>query len=194
MLYHEFGHAVHFSGIRADLPFVDRYWLSSGLHEAFSTLFERLLAEPLYLAEEFGFSSPDVARLVEFSRFKALLTGAWLGASALTVLDAWCGALPWPAIEHLFAENMLAFTGVSFPPGFARLEPFTASLSIYPAGYVLALARVAHWLRHLRALGGSAWWRSPAAMADIRQRIALGGALQFPSAWSRPDALFSDML
>jgi hypothetical protein len=173
---------------------VDRYWLSSGLHESFATLFEHLLAEPLFLAEEFGFRQEDVARLVEFSRFKALLTGAWLGASALTVLDAWSEALPWPAVEQRFAGHMLAFTGVAFPPGFARLEPFTAAASIYPAGYVLALARVAHWTRHLRALGGPAWWRSPAALADIRGRIALGGALRFPPSWDRPDALLEDML
>lgn len=193
MLYHEFGHAAHFSGIRPDLPFIDRYWLASGQHETFSTLFEYLLAEPLFLAEEFGFAGRALDRLLRFSHFKTLLTCAWLGAAALTALDAWEAALPWPAIEERFAANMLAFTGVAMPAGFARLEPFTASLSIYPAGYVLALARVAHWLRALRALGGEAWWRSPAAREDIRGRAAIGGAVQFPAAWSQPDALLADM-
>jgi hypothetical protein len=194
MLYHELGHAVHFSGISADLPFVDRYWLSSGQHETFSTLFEHLLAEPLFLQQEFGFEGQPLAQLLDFSRFKALLTGAWLGASALTVLDAWRAALPWPEVEQCFAANMLAFTGIEMPPGFARLEPFTASLSIYPAGYVLALARVAHWLRRLRALGGEAWWQSPLARDDIRARLAAGGAVQFPASWNQPDALLADFV
>ncbi len=189
MLYHELGHAVHFSGIDAGRSFLDRYWILSGTHEVFSTLFECLLAEPRFLEEQFGMAGPALAQLLDFAAFKRLLTGAWLGASALTVFDAWLEALPWPDVEQRFAAHMLAFTGVPFPPGFARLEPFTAALSIYPAGYVLAEVRVTHWLARLRALGGEAWWRSPIALADIRAYVALGGALRWPAAWNLPAAL-----
>lgn len=186
MLYHEFGHAVHFSGIAAERSFLDRYWIHSGTHEVFSTLFECLLSEPRFLEEQFHFSGAALAQLLDFAAFKRLLTGAWLGASALTVLDAWLEALPWPAVEQRFAAHMLAFTGVALPPGFARLEPFTAAHSIYPAGYVLAEVRVAHWLARLRALGGEAWWRAPAAQADIRAHVAQGGAVRWPAAWTQP--------
>lgn len=185
MLYHEFGHAAHFSGIDAGRSFLDRYWILSGTHETFSTLFECLLGEPRFLAEQFGFTGPALAQLLDFAAFKRLLTGAWLAASALTVLEAWLEALPWPAVEQRYAAHLQAFTGVLMPPAFARLEPFTAALSIYPAGYVLAEVRVAHWLRHLRALGGEAWWQSPAAQADIRTRVAAGGAVVWPAAWNQ---------
>ncbi|MGH2524752.1 MAG: hypothetical protein ACRDH2_19770, partial [Anaerolineales bacterium] len=194
MLYHEFGHAVHFSGIRADLPFVERYWIHSGTHETFSTLFEHLLGEPGFLRAQFGFDGSTAQQVVSFHRFKVLLTGAWLGASALTAVEGWLENLTWPEIEARYAGHIRAFTGVPMPPGFARLEPFVASLSVYPAGYVIAAVRSAHWLAHLRALGGEAWWRSPAAQADIREKVRAGGTVQFPEEWGEPGAIIQSWI
>lgn len=180
MLYHEFGHAVHFSGIRADLSFVDRYWIHSGTHETFSTLFEYLLAEPEFLREQFGFDDDAVKRMLAFARFKRLLTNAWQTVSGLVAVDGWLEKLSWPEIEARYAEHMRRFTGVPMPPGFARLHPFVNALSIYPAGYVLAEARVARWLSHLRAVGGERWWQSAAAQTDIRARVQAGGQAGLP--------------
>jgi hypothetical protein len=191
MLYHELGHAVHFSGLRAEASFFDRYWITSGTHETFSTLFECLLSEPLFLEEQFHFDKAAIEALLEFARFKDLLAATWLGASALTVLDAWLENLAWREIEQRYAGHMLSFTGLAVPPGFARLEPFTANASIYPAGYVVANARVAHWRQHLRAVGGAAWWLSPAAQADVRARVAVGGVGMFPAAWTDPAAFLA---
>jgi len=188
MLYHEFGHAVHFSGIRDDLPYVKRNWILSGTHETFSTLFEQLLAEPRFLRDVYGFDTAAVRRLEAFARFKALLAATWLGGAALTGIDAWLEDLPWPAVEQRYAGYLKRFTGVAMPPGYARLEGFTPGLSVYPAGYVLAHVRVANWQRHLRALGGEAWWDSPVAQADIRDRVAAGGTTPFPPEWDQPEA------
>jgi hypothetical protein len=184
MLYHEFGHAAHFSGIRADLPFLDRYWIQSGTHETFATLFERLLDDPVFLARRMGLSDLAVEQVLAFGRFKALLTTTWLAADALTAVEAWLDDLAWPEVEARFASNMLAFTGVAVPPAFTRMETFAACASVYPAGYVLAAARAAHWLARLQDLGGPAWWQSPDAQADIRARIALGGQVTFPAEWN----------
>ena len=193
MLYHELGHAVHFSGIDPACSFLDRYWITSGVHETFSTLFECLLAEPLFLEEQFGFDTPTVEALLAFARFKDTLTAAWLGASALAVMDAWLERLDWSGIEQRYAAHLLAFSGVAVPPAFARLEPFTANASFYPAGYVLANARVAHWLRRLRDLGGRAWWRSAEARADIRARVRAGGVGMFPTEWNSPVAFLAGL-
>jgi len=193
MLYHEFGHAVHFSGIRPELPYVKRNWILSGTHETFSTLFEQLLAEPLYLRQAFGFDPAAVRRLEAFARFKALLAATWLGGAALTGIDAWLEDLEWPAIEQRYAHYLKLFTGVAMPPGYARLEGFTPGLSVYPAGYVLAHVRAANWQRHLRGLGGEAWWDSPAAQADIRDWVAQGGAAPFPPEWDDPQAFLEYM-
>lgn len=180
MLYHELGHAAHFSGIRADLPFVDRYWIHSGVHETFSTLFEAWLAEPAFLRTELGLDAAGAAQLAAFARFKTLLNGTWQVASALTAVEGWLEALSWPEIEARYAQHAEAWLGVSMPPGFARLHAFVNELSIYPAGYVLAEARVHRWLAELRALGGEAWWRSPAAQTAIRAQIALGARATLP--------------
>lgn len=180
MLYHEFGHAVHFSGIDPALPFIDRYWIHAGTHETFSTLFEYLLAEPAFLAGQFNLGETAVARLLAFARFKQLLTAAWQSAAALTALEAWVEDLSWVAVEARLAHWAQTFTGVALPAGFARLHPYVNALSIYPAGYVLAEARVTRWLRRLRALGGERWWLSPAVQADVRARIRKGGQVRFP--------------
>lgn len=179
MLYHEFGHAAHFSGIRADLPFVDRYWIHSGQHETFSTLFEYLLGEPEFLREHFGFDDATVERMVAFHHFKRLLTNTWLNAAALTALEGWRENLSWHEVEHSYAAWMGRLCGVPVPPGLARLNAFVNALSIYPAGYVLAEARVEAWLAALRARAGPLWWRSPLAQAEIRQKIELGGKVEF---------------
>ena len=42
-----------------------------------------------------------------------------------------------------------------------------------------------------RALGGAAWWRSPAAQADIRARVAAGGVGVFPAAWNEPEVFLA---
>ncbi len=193
MLYHELGHAAHFSGIRASLPLVDRYWIHAGTHETFSTLFERLLDQPLFLSERLGFGAEAVARLMAFGRFKLLLTFAWLGASGVTALDAWLENLSWGEVEQRYAEHMLAFTGVAMPPAFARLEPFIASLAVYPAGYVVANLRVWHWLRKLERMGGPRWWESAEARTDIVRRIEAGGQVRFPEGWWEADGLVAEI-
>ena len=73
------------------------------------------------------------------------------------------------------AERQLAL--LAHPPGFARLHPFVSAVSIYPAGYVLAEARVADWRPRLRALGGERWWAAPAAQADIRAHFQQGARI-----------------
>jgi hypothetical protein len=191
MLYHELGHAVHFTGIAPQCSFLGRYWITSGTHETFSTLFELLLSEPLYLQERFAFDAAATQALAAFAHFKDLLNAAWLGAAALTAMEAWLEALAWREIEQRYAAHMLDFTGVAMPPGFARLESFTANASFYPAGYLLAAARAAHWRQHLRGLGGAAWWRSPAAQADIEARVRAGGVGMFPTRWNGPDAFLA---
>ena len=193
MLYHEFGHAAHFSGIDAALPFIDRYWIHSGVHETFSTLFERLLDERRFLASQFGMDDNATRDLIEFGQCKLLLTGTWLCASALAVAEAWLEGLSWAEIEARYAAHMLAFTGVAMPPGYARLESFASSVSIYPAGYVMAAVRVSHWLGHLRGMAGAAWWQSSAAQDDIRGRIRAGGRVDFPAAWNGPAGLLTQI-
>jgi hypothetical protein len=89
---------------------------------------------------------------------------------------------------------MLAFTGVAMPPGFARLEPFVASLAIYPAGYVVANLRVWHWLRELERIGGQRWWEARAAKADIVRRIEAGGQVEFPDDWWDAEGLVEELL
>jgi hypothetical protein len=131
--------------------------------------------------------------LAAFARFNGLLTATWLGGAALTTFDAWLEGLAWPEVEERFAAYYSDFTGVAMPPGFARLEGFTPGYAVYPAGYVLAHTRVANWLRHLRTLGGEAWWESPDARADIRSRMAAGGAARFPAEWNEPEAYLAEV-
>jgi len=183
MLYHEFGHALHFAGIDAALPFADRYWIHSGTHETFSTLFETLLGLPEFLSESLGFSDRAAQKLVEFDRFRFLLTAAWGAAGGAAACDAWLEHLPWAEVERRFAAYALRFTGVEFPPGYARLHAFVNEVEPYPLGYLIAAARVAHWLEELQAEFGARWWAEAGAGEAIRRRIRLGGAVRFPAAW-----------
>jgi hypothetical protein len=183
MLFHEFGHAVHFAAIDPALPFADRYWIHSGNHETFSTLFEALLSLPEFLTHALGFGAEEARRLVRFDRFKFLLTAAWGAAGGAAACDAWLEDLPWPEVERRFAAYALRFLGVPFPPGFARLHAFVNDLEPYPLGYLIASARVAHWLEELQAAFGPRWWAEVEAGRAIRAKMRLGGAARFPVEW-----------
>ncbi|HLB46815.1 MAG TPA: hypothetical protein VJL59_07295 [Anaerolineales bacterium] len=188
MLFHEFGHASHFSSIDPALSYADRYWIHASTHETFSTLFESLLGLPGYLTEAMGFSETEACRLAAFDRLKHLLTGTWLAAAGATVCDAWNGELAWPEIEQRFAAYVQRFTGIGISPGLARLDEFVSNVDPYPLGYVVAAVRVAHWLNHLETEFGARWWTAAGAGETIREKMTLGGAVTFDDAWLDPAA------
>ncbi len=188
MLFHEFGHAMHFVSIEPSLSFMDRYWIHSGTHETFATLFEALLGLPIFLREVMGFNEHETTVLAEFSRFKFLLAGTWLAASAAAVCDAWIQSLSWSELELRFADYVSRFTGLPAPPALARLDPFVSRTDPYPLGYVLAAVRVSNWLDALEARWGSRWWTSPKAGGEIREHMKAGGSVRFDPSWLDPSA------
>jgi hypothetical protein len=188
MLFHEYGHAVHFSSIDEGLPFMDRYWIHSGTHETFATLFETLTGLPDFALEVMGFNGSNVRALAEFTRFKFLLTGAWLAAGGAAVCDAWIEQLPWIDVERRLASYVKAFTGLKAPPAWARLDPFVNKLDPYGAGYVLAAVRVSHWLDRLFSEWGDRWWANRRAGDAIRLCMKAGGRVRFRPDWLEPSA------
>ena len=186
MLFHEFGHAVHFAGIDPSLSVLDRCWIHSGTHETFSTLFELLLGDPLFLRSHFAFDEVLINDLVTLDRLKAVWAGTYSAACGLAAIDAWMEDLTWDEYENRYAGYLKAFTGLDVPPGYTRLEGFAKSVTVYPAGYVMANIRCVHWLRELRGDFGQKWWANPKAGEAIRQYIRPGGAVEFPAEWLNP--------
>ncbi len=191
MLFHEFGHAVHFSGIDPALPFADRYWIQSGTHETFATLFESWLGLPGFLRTALGFDRAATSQLVAFDQFKSLTTGTWLAATGAAVCDAWLDGLSWSRVEERLAEYLDRFTGLRVPPGWARLEQFVSNLDPYPLGYVLAAVRVAHWQQALEADYGAEWWADYRAGEAISAKMRQGGAVRFEREWLNPAPFLS---
>jgi hypothetical protein len=188
MLFHEYGHAMHFASVDADLPFIDRYWIHSGTHETFATLFEALSGLPEFAREVMGFDESDIHALAKFARFKFLLTGTWLAAGAATVCDAWIDQLSWLETEHRLARYVEAFTGLQVPPAWARLDPFVSKLDPYAAGYVMASVRINHWIDELQGEWGDFWWANRRAGDSIRTRMRAGGRVRFEPSWLDPSA------
>jgi hypothetical protein len=56
-------------------------------------------------------------------------------------------------------------------------------------GYLIAAARVAHWLEELEASWGLRWWAAGTTGAgdSIRGRIRQGGTMRFDARWLTPD-------
>jgi len=57
---------MHFSGIDPALPYADRYWIHSGTHETFATLFESWLGSPDFLRTALGLDETAVRQLEAF--------------------------------------------------------------------------------------------------------------------------------
>jgi hypothetical protein len=169
---HEAGHALHYGGCDADLPYVfRRIARDHALTEIYSYIVEAITREPEWHELYFGLSPEQAHENAEATTFLEALLYRRYEAKLRYELDFWSrfdGDGGDPAIyEQLLTEA----TGI-----FYRRENYLSDMDagFYSADYLRAWIRSAQLRAHLVQEIGSDWWRSPQTGELLRELFREG--------------------
>ena len=169
---HEAGHALHYGGCDADLPYVfRRIARDHALTEIYSYIVEAITREPEWHELYFGLSPEQARENAEATTFLEALLYRRYEAKLRYELDFWSrfdGDGGDPAIyEQLLTEA----TGI-----FYRRENYLSDMDagFYSADYLRAWIRSAQLRAHLVQEIGSDWWRSPQTGELLRELFREG--------------------
>lgn len=183
VLYHEMGHALHFSSIDPDLPYYMRMGDFYGIIETFSFWLQSLLDDPLYLKEDLGLSENAVTGAARFGLLTKALTLPVFSTQGLCILDYWTeGPLTLEQLDERHSHYLNQFTGLDIPVGAIRvLGNLLLHLDFNVVGYPIGYARLGHLLDQLETEQRD-WWNAPTAVDIVRHYMRGGRKAGFPAS------------
>lgn len=173
-MYHEYGHAAHASTISAQLPYWKKYLTSMGLAETFSTLFEDLIHDPVFLVEEIKLKPEIASLLVERIKFVRLYATTFYCANSLFRIETWEKQVPFEQWDGRYAFWIKKCMGVKLSGAYWKLHHILPENLMYVPSYLLAMTRSAEIHDRLRTLFGRRWWNNPKAGGYIKALMAPG--------------------
>ncbi|MFL5780143.1 MAG: hypothetical protein ACJ760_02415, partial [Thermoleophilaceae bacterium] len=169
-LYHETGHAQHYSRVDARLPVEARYLGDNSVTEGFAFLFQQLVATPEWLDAALGVTDPR--EMVRHSRAVRLLFLRRYCAKLLYELELHGDDLGGRAPER-YAELLSRAVGVDWPTTTWLVD---VDAFFYAARYLRAWALETSLRRTFRERFGPRWFAEPEAGALLRALWADGQA------------------
>ncbi len=169
---HEAGHALHYAGLDADLPYTfRRLSRDHALTEIYSFLLESITREPGWHALHFGLSEEEDAERAEAARFLEVLLFRRYAAKLRYELELWADFENASDHAQTYADNLRAAVGFRY-----RADGYLADLDgdFYSADYLRAWIRTAQMRAHLRETIGEDWWRRPQTGELLRALFAEG--------------------
>ena len=163
--FHEMGHLQHFAHIAADLPAADRLVGDSSVTEGWAFLFQRLLTEPDWLADELRMPRDAIAGWLDFAAFRRLFYLRRYCAKLLYELRLHRGG-SWTVHRAEYAGLLGALTGIITPEASYLAD---VDDGFYAARYLRAWLLDASLATALHDQHPTAWWRSAAAGEWLRQ-------------------------
>jgi hypothetical protein len=188
--YHEMGHALHFASVERERRFDERRLIPNGVAEIFSTLFEEVGMDPLYLREDLGLPADVVEEIERRRRFMELTFLTFYGANSMHKIEFWTRHLydDLDAADHSYAELCQRYLGVRMPGIYWQTHHVLSMSDVYAPSYLLANIRKSEMLRALEREFGRAWWRDARAGAWLRAHAMGPGASIDLASFSRLDA------
>ncbi len=165
---HEYGHAIHASSIRQELPYWIRYNLNEGLAESFSTLYEDLMHNHEFLTDYLGLSHTVAHDLIKRIHFIRMFAIAFYCANSLFKIDYWKKNLSPAQCDKNYAGHIKECMNVNMPGEYWKLHHILPEAMMYVPSYLLAMIRAAELGRNLQNKHG-AWWTSASAGQDLRK-------------------------
>lgn len=161
---HEMGHVEHFALTDPALPAADRHVGDTSISEGYAFLFQHLLSEPAWLAQQLGMPDKEIAAFADFGAFRRLFMLRRYAAKLLYELRM----LPDPdaAIGRATYAGMLGLlTGVHIPEA-----SWLADLDhhLYAGRYLRAWLLEGSLAAALRSAHGPSWWTDRAAGEQLR--------------------------
>jgi hypothetical protein len=169
---HEAGHALHYAGVDASLPYTfRRISRDHALTEIYSYIVEAISYEPEWHALHFGLSDGEAHENAQAAMFVNSLLFRRYAAKLHYEIDFWSRFASDGGTPDGYAESLSEATGLRY-----RWENYLADMDagFYSADYLRAWIRSAQLRRHLVDEVGEDWWRSPATGALLRELFREG--------------------
>lgn len=176
-VFHEFGHAIHFSSIDPRAGFCDRYGVANGVAEIFSIFFEGLMHERLFLTSELGLKEEVAADILERYRFNSLYFAAFYAANSTLKLRYWRESLDFPSLDGLYADLTERFLGIRYPGAYWKLHHVMPEYILYSPSYLVAAVRALELRNSLVARFGDAYWTEREAGEAVLELMRPGQSL-----------------
>lgn len=153
-LFHEAGHAQHYTHIDHNLPFAFRYLGDTSVTESYAFLLEHLLHNRSWLQEILGVSPEDASAFVRFALFQKLWFLRRYAAKLLYELELHTGPVDGRAATYV---SWLERAGRVQVPQERYLSDVDDAF--YAAQYLRAWILEMQWRRHLEHNYGPAWYQ-----------------------------------
>lgn len=176
--YHEMGHAMHFISVGGARRLHERRLIPNGVAEIFSTLFEELAMDPVYLTEDVGLPAEAVDEVMRRRRFMELFFLCFYGANGMHKVRFWEERLheDFRAADEAYADLTERYMGVRYPGVYWQTHHILSMSDVYAPSYLLANVRKSELVRAMQARFGRRWWREPAAGGFLRAQAMEPGA------------------
>jgi hypothetical protein len=156
---HEAGHALHYGGVDASLPYTfRRISRDHALTEIYSYIVEAISREPGWHARHFGLSDEQAAENAEATAFLEALLFRRYEAKLRYELGFWSRFASDGGTPAGYEEFLTEATGIRY-----RSDGYLSDMDagFYSADYLRAWIRSAQLRRHLIDMVGEDWWRNP---------------------------------
>jgi hypothetical protein len=156
---HEAGHALHYGGVDASLPYTfRRISRDHALTEIYSYIVEAISREPGWHARHFGLSDEQAAENAQATVFLEALLFRRYEAKLRYELGFWTRFPTDGGTPDGYEEFLTESTGIRY-----RRDGYLSDMDagFYSADYLRAWIRSAQLRRHLIDAVGEDWWRNP---------------------------------
>jgi hypothetical protein len=163
---HEAGHALHYAGVDAGLPYTFRRLARDhALTEIYSFLLESITREPGWHAVHLGATDAEAVDRAEAARFLEALLFRRYAAKLDYELELWDDFANAADYAQTYEDNLRAAIGFRY-----RADGYLADLDgdFYSADYLRAWIRSAQLRAFLRETIGADWWRRPETGEHLR--------------------------
>ena len=169
---HEAGHALHYAGSGAGLPYTYRaISRDHALTEIYSYILEAISREQGWHERYFGLTAEQAATNAEAADFVELFLFKRYEAKLRYELDFWSAGGDLTGMPERYSELLTEAAGIHYPPG-----NYLADMDdgFYSADYLRAWIRSSQLREWLRREVGEGWWQDERTGDFLRELWAEG--------------------
>lgn len=188
--FHETGHAIHASSVDPDIEYWNKYRISMGIAEIFSTFLERLTKRSQYirsLTDSTNIDETTINKLIARTHLMELFFVTFYTANSLMKLEYWRQNLSADQACELYSRLIKEYMGMEVPGEYWLLHHILPESIMYVPSYLLAAVRAAELESCLGDRFGNMWWKEKGSGKWLREIMKPGAAINL-STFSRLDS------
>jgi oligoendopeptidase F len=191
--FHETGHAMHASSVDPNLEYWDKYKISMGIAEIFSTFFERLTKNRRYIHSLLGSAKGNeivINKLIARTHFMELFFVTFYTANSLMNLEYWQQNLSMAQACKVYPKLVKEYTGFKVPGEYWLLHHILPESIMYVPSYLLAAVRATELDIYMQNKFGENWWAKAESGAHLRDLMKQGAKIKLTRFSKLDSSLF----